>query len=115
MAEQCGLCGYAVAWKEIIYDEGRILCPACMARMYTCGLCEEIKHCAFEEDTKCNLPKVVVQTMRRGNQTIQTQVRNPERIKAICPSCKCWNQKEEFCNRECHTCGNWHEVNVSNR
>ena len=111
----CAICGFAIAWQHIIYDEGRIICPACQARMYTCSLCERVKHCAFEEDTTSSLPKVVVQQIKRGTTTIQAQVRNPERIKALCPSCKCWNVEEECCNREFQTCGNWDEVNVGRR
>ena len=113
--EICGVCGHAVPWANTVYDEGRILCPACVARMGTCTLCEEAKHCAFNEDTDCTLPKMVIRTLHQGNHTIQTQTRNPERIKAICSSCVCWNQEEEFCNRECMNCNKWREVNVENR
>lgn len=108
--EQCGLCGHAVPWPDIIYDEGRILCPACQARMGTCSLCEEAKHCIFHDDTTCTLPKVEIKTIKQGNHTIQMQVRGEARVKELCPKCTCWNQEEQCCNREFQNCGKWHEI-----
>jgi hypothetical protein len=55
------------------------------------------------------MPKQVMQTIRQGNIVMQTVVPNPERIKAFCTNCGCYNADPPMCLRQFGTCGQYNE------
>ena len=73
-------------------------CDRCNQLMKTCATCPKVQYCAFDMDPN-PMPKVVMQTVQQGNMTMQSQIKNPERIKLFCHSCKCWNE-DAGCFRE---------------
>lgn len=87
-----------------------IMCPQCYAQTKTCAMCQQAQTCPFETDTSCPLPKQVQQTIRQGNMTMQSIVKNPDRIRETCKfGCKCWS--DDFgCLKENGTCGQYEEV-----
>ena len=92
------------------YAEDRIVltCPNCAQFFNTCRLCSHAQFCEFETNPS-PLPKQVQQTIRQGNMIAQTVVRNPDRIKAFCFECPCWNTENQCCGREFGTCGRYDE------
>ena len=75
-----------------------IYCPNCINLLKTCQVCRSFQSCAFETDPN-PLPKVVTKTVRQGNMVMQAQVKNEERVKALCHTCCCWNE-EYGCMKE---------------
>ena len=97
----CEMCGKPILsgiFIEMIEDKPHIYCERCNMAIGTCATCTEITDCRFETDSSCPLPPIVVKTIRQDNAIVQMQVRNEEREKIVCPSCKCWNGEE--CNRQ---------------
>lgn len=102
----CDFCGNGLLVPQYIFnnDEWKILCPQCSEKLNTCVLCKNSTHCEFEQSNS-PLPKYIMQTIQQGGMTMQTQIRNPEREKALCPTCKCWNGSS--CERVNGTCGTY--------
>ena len=97
----CGVCGNKTL--EVIVDSVAklLICPNCYVRLSTCYGCQHGQYCAFEQDPT-PIPKVVIQTIRKGNMITQMQVKNPERIKICCSGCVCYIN--DSCERENSYC-----------
>lgn len=80
-------------------DSYLTFCQECTSKLSSCAFCLKAEVCEFETNPD-PMPKVTVQQMRQGNMVMQTQIRNPERVKKFCHSCHCWNAKEEMCFKE---------------
>lgn len=89
----CDICGNLIPTTQVVYDDGKVICPGCHTTRSICGSCIHSATCLFATDPD-PIPKVVVQQMRNGNTVIQQQVRNPAREEKFCKNCKCYN--EEF-------------------
>ena len=103
----CATCQSYIAGRAFLYEtpKGYIeVCGRCTRALPTCAGCKNGIYCAFEEDPN-PMPKVVMQTIRQGNAVMQTQVRNPERVRLLCENCPCWNTEDKVCNREFNHCG----------
>lgn len=84
-----------------------ILCESCANHIGECGTCINFKRCKFQNSPTTE-PLFIQKTIRQGNMTMQTQVKNPDRIAKTCYHCACWNTTEEYCNKEtCNTCGKY--------
>lgn len=103
----CDFCGNAMLPNQATIEEsGRISCQQCARQLSVCGSCSHATVCLFESDPS-PLPKVVVQTVRNGNMTIQQQVRNPAREEITCKKCNCYND-DWHCMRSFHSrCANF--------
>ena len=98
----CALC-HAYTLNPII-ENGKYLCQKCAEAIETCAGCEASQHCKFEEDPS-PLPKIVQKQFRQGNSIFQTTVKNPDRIRELCHTCKCWDTKLNDCGRNSNWCG----------
>ena len=85
------------------------ICGNCKQKSGTCALCEKGRRCLYQEYSG-PLPQMIMQTIRQGNAIMQTQVPNPEVIRATCHFCECWDG--EGCGREFGTCGKYQRVQV---
>ena len=92
----------------------RLMCPRCSQALNTCALCTKSARCEFEQNPS-PLPKQVQQVIRQGNMTMQTIIPNPERVKAFCFSCHCFNEEELLCRREDGWCSSYDEYIPSPR
>jgi hypothetical protein len=91
----------------IDHTTGQLLCAKCNEAYGTCSACADSNTCDFETNPS-PLPKVVVQVMRQGPVTSQTQIKNPERIAITCAvNCACYHNG--ICCKEFGTCANWKE------
>ena len=104
----CSICGSPFIRPVsyiVVGEELKAVCPNCFSHRGTCALCKSNGYCAFKEDP-IDLPHMVTKTVRQGNAVIQTQIPNPERVKATCAAkCPCYSP--EGCNREFGTCGKY--------
>lgn len=105
---QCSICGNYIAGAAPIVEtdengNGHSICANC-AQATFCQICANGGQCLFETSPD-PLPKVVFATQRQGAAVIQTQVRNPERIKKLCPECICYVDGECCKNHLC--CNNF--------
>ena len=102
---RCERCN-TITLTPIIEMEGDIvhlLCVQCASERSTCSFCSHNNGCSFENDPS-PLPKVVMQTMQQGSMYMQTQVRNPERIRETCQkNCECFDT-ENGCLRQNNYC-----------
>ena len=103
----CGICGSPMLEKAIIEQDKNgdwhKMCPQC-ANAEQCQTCIH-SYCAFEQDTNCQEPPVVMRQMRQGNMVMQQQVMNPKRVEATCrQGCPCFNEDGlddgTFCGRK---------------
>lgn len=107
--DECGICGSKMP-RGLLIDATNpadpfYICPQCEQKIGTCFTCEKAQQCSFESDPS-TLPKVIPQTIRQGNAVMQTQIRNPERVKITCEkNCACYD-KEIGCIREESQCCN---------
>lgn len=104
----CATCGSYIIDKSIFTQSPKgwlEICTKCAKALGTCAGCKLGGYCAFEQDPS-PLPKVVSQTIRQGNAVMQTQVRNPERIRLLCEKCPCFNIEDKECDRMFNTCPN---------
>jgi hypothetical protein len=90
------------------------MCPRC-ANAPRCSTCIH-SYCAFQQDTNCQEPPMVMRQMRQGNMIVQQQVMNPKRVEATCrQGCPCFNEDGlddgSFCRRqdECG-CEKYHTI-----
>ena len=105
--EECGICGKKLPKGEVIDVTNPAdvfyICPSCEQLLGTCKTCEKARKCSFNSDPS-TLPKIIPQTIRQGNTVMQTQVRNPERVKITCAkNCACYHA-EMGCLREESQC-----------
>ena len=109
----CGVCGKYIIGASFLESTGNNryleLCAQCVKAINTCAGCKNSTRCAFEEDPS-PLPKIVTQSFRQGNTVVQTQVRNPERVRLLCENCPCWDINDKACNREFNNCGGYHSI-----
>ena len=103
----CDYCGRPNA--PVVDDAGNCSCVECCNTFYTCRLCENIFQCEFENNPS-PLPRQVQQTIQRGPMTMQTVIKNPERVKQFCFPCKCFDQDDLLCRREENYCKNYIEM-----
>ena len=88
---------------EVDNDTIHLWCMNCSQERNTCSFCVHNNICSFENDPS-PLPKVVMKTMNQGNMYVQTQVRNPERIRETCQkNCECFDA-ENGCLRQNNYC-----------
>ena len=102
----CSICHRTGRVEDLLIDAktNQLICAECLAAASTCKLCAHNSSCDFETNPS-PLPKVIVQNIRQGNMTMQTQIRNPERVKITCAAgCKCYINGD--CARQVHSCGN---------
>lgn len=108
----CEICGQFIITDSVLdwdleNDKIHEVCQNCASRFNTCHTCDQTSYCDFMENPS-PIPQVVMKQVRKGNMVMQTQVRNPERIKITCENgCKCWNKEEKCCYREYNTCGQY--------
>lgn len=102
----CSYCGQAPA--RLINENLTGACPNCAQYFNTCTLCLHSANCEFQTNPS-PLPHQVQHTIRKGNMTAQTIIQNPERVKAFCVPCHCWDAESGSCNRQSGTCGNYNE------
>lgn len=105
--EVCEICGQPIL-KPIIdvstNGEFHIICQSCAKERMSCTFCSKNGLCSFENDPS-PLPKVVMQTINKGNMVMQTQVPNPDRIRETCQkNCFCFDA-EIGCLRQNNYCG----------
>jgi hypothetical protein len=114
----CGVCGNPIIEKSIIeMDENGVwheMCWQC-ANAPRCSTCIH-SYCAFQQDTHCPEPPMVMRQTRQGNMIVQQQVMNPKRVEATCrQGCLCFNEDGlddgSFCCRqnECG-CNKYHTI-----
>ena len=105
---KCDICGSLMLKNGSVIDitnenSTLIYCNRCLQLMRTCQLCSNFNRCEFETNPS-PLPKVVMKTVQQGNMTMQTQVKNEERIKLLCINCPCYDDalgcKKDF-NASC--------------
>lgn len=102
----CDYCGRSVS--SIVDQEGNCSCVECYQRFYTCYMCDHAVTCEFENNPS-PIPKQIQQTVQRGPMIMQTVIKNPDRVKAFCFPCKCFDQDELICLREDNWCKNYKE------
>lgn len=101
--ETCNICRRPIPNEHLIVVPAnpiQLYCTDCYPYIGTCATCVNGRTCAFETDTSINIPPVVTKVMRQGNMTIQTQVKNPDRIEQTCAKgCPCFTP-EGHCLKE---------------
>ena len=105
--DSCDYCGSLV--PPFVINEDALVCMNCCKSFTTCRMCEKVYECPFETDPS-PLPKVILQTMQQGPMTVQTQVRNPERVKQFCFPCECFDKEDLICRREDGWCPSYTEI-----
>lgn len=102
---KCNLCGnYIIGSAPIVeIDNGKTynICSNC-AQATACQICVNGGQCLFETSNDPT-PKMINVTQRQGPMVVQTQARNPERVKKLCTKCPCYVNEEcykdhLFCN-----------------
>lgn len=109
----CAACGqsrlidYTLVYLECPSEKPPIiLCQSCYSRINTCAFCKSSNYCDFEQNP-IQIPPIVMKTIRQGPMTMQTQIRNPDRVAETCEKgCKCWDWEEKRCLRENNWCSN---------
>lgn len=112
--DPCDICGnHIIGTKFWVIDENETkehqICGQCGQRIAQnrCIACQKANYCAFQQDTNCQLPPMVMVEMREGNAVMQTQIKNPDRIAATCAiNCDCYNKDSKICMREIGGCNN---------
>ena len=103
----CGICGSPMLEKSILdvdkNGDWHEMCAKC-AHAPHCLTCIH-SYCAFQQDTNCQEPPMVMRQMRQGNMIVQQQVMNPKRVEATCrQGCPCFNEDGlddgSFCKRQ---------------
>ena len=115
--QRCDACGqtslreYILLYRDCPSENPpQILCNSCYARYGTCAFCESANYCDFEQNPIA-IPPVVMKTVQQGYMTMQTQVRNPDRIAETCAkNCKCWDHEHGYCRREDSWCNNYKDI-----
>ena len=103
----CSICGSPIIGTVYFeHDDNMNWHEECMncVQAAPCQTCIH-QYCAFQEDTHCPEPHMVMRQMRQGNMIVQQQVINPKRVEATCrQGCPCFNEDEldsgTFCGRQ---------------
>lgn len=104
---KCDCCNASWNGEGAQLFEGDVICPSCGNSLGYCPTCELAQICPFETSSS-PVPKVILKQIKQGNMVMQTQIKNPERIKVTCESeCKCWNTEHQFCMKQDGFCANW--------
>ena len=103
----CETCGQTTLNPIVCTQEGSekyyLVCDHCAPQLNGCAICT-CETCEFQTNPSPT-PMYVMQQVRQGNAIMQTQVRNPERVKITCEAgCKCYDAVERTCNRESGCC-----------
>ena len=109
----CELCGTHVILGTIFDGMEypyHLLCNDCASKIGTCTTCTLAQICTFRTDNSVKEPPVIPQTIRQGNTIIQTQIKNPARIKLTCEKCPCY-MSGECLKEEGIGCEN-HQLNI---
>lgn len=114
--QRCDACGQNRLFEYILLyrdcpDENppKILCQSCYDKLYTCSSCKSANLCDFETNPIA-IPPIVMKTVQQGPMRMQTQIRNPDRVKATCEvNCHCWDP-EYGCLKEYGLCGKYEEL-----
>lgn len=107
----CSFCSQPQPLKETFIhtfnDKIFVLCKNCHSLIGTCHTCAKQNDCGFMADK--SEPQVVMQTVRQGMVTMQTQVKNPNLVQKHCISCKCSWGTEGNCIKEANGdgCNSW--------
>lgn len=114
---QCEICGAPMLEPFIdlsIEGEYHVICGNCASSRSSCSFCKKNTLCSFENDPS-PLPKVITKTMQQGNSYIQTQIRNPERVRETCEkNCFCFDaengclRQNNWCNKQEFSWGGSH-------
>lgn len=106
-----GLIDYILLYSDCPSESSpKILCHSCYERTNTCSFCKSSAYCDFEQNP-IQIPSIAVKTIRQGQLTMQTQVRNPDRVAETCKkNCGCWDHVENYCRRELGWCPNYKDV-----
>lgn len=115
MSNACAWCGapqgtIVIPSDELVYT----CCLNCYARLGTCAGCTHCTGCDFETNPS-PLPKQIQHTMQQGNMTMQTVIKNPERVKLTCFNCFCFDEEALQCKRELGWCSAHQEVTPYSR
>ena len=112
----CDYCGQGPGKIIITVDECdcRLMCPRCSQALNTCALCTKSVACEFQTNPS-PIPHQIMQTIRQGNMTMQTVITNPERVKAFCYNCGCFDTENIICRREDGWCPSYDEYIPSPR
>ena len=86
------------------------ICENCLKERCTCNSCTQQMFCGFLADQMT--PDYVLRQFRNGNQVIQTQVKNPDKIEIYCKVCKCWNKEQLYCMKEWGSCEHYEERHI---
>lgn len=101
----CDFCGKLIL-SGGVYENGKIFCDDCGHQLGNCVTCRQHSICTFETDPS-PVPKVIQQTVRKGNMTSSFPVKNPNRVEITCKKgCACWDE-QNGCLREFYSCGKW--------
>lgn len=109
MAENilCDFCGQPATIIDA--ETFTLFCDRCFSVTKTCGACIKSTQCDFETNPS-PLPKQVQKTVRQGNMTMQTVVKNPARIQLCCTGCDCFDIESQGCFKENGVCSNYNEI-----
>lgn len=113
----CELCGREVVGAPVLDvcgDEVHLICADCVSKGASCPTCGKSSYCAFEHDSICKEPPYVNRVIQQGNMRMQTQVRNPERVKATCFFCPCFDKDAEDPSDGCRRAGNYCSNHIYN-
>lgn len=109
--DSCFICGSPDGETPVYTADGtylKSLCKNCSKIPAQCGLCVKGQECSFQTDPS-PLSKVIVETVQKGNMTMQRQVKNPSRIEITCKQhCSCFSE-EYGCLKENGICSNYLE------
>lgn len=105
----CEKCGqqFESLLIDMTSNTPHFICEACLKSYNTCNSCSQQIFCGFSADQRT--PDYVMRQFRNGNQIIQTQIKNPDKIEIYCKGCKCWNKDNEYCMKEWGYCKNYRE------
>ena len=103
----CTICGKVIVSNPYLIsnnDSWNMVCGECVQQLNTCRNCQNSQSCDFETNPS-SLPKAVMKRFQQGNQIIQTQIKNEERIRQTCEkNCCCWDVKNRVCRKEYNYC-----------
>lgn len=101
----CAFCGQPHQQIEMVCfiddnEKSTLICPQCYGHIGTCVLCQYKAECGFQNDH--SEPQIVMQTIRQGMMTMQTQVKNPNLVQKHCVNCRCSydNNNQPVCMKE---------------
>lgn len=104
----CEICGKHLLLNDCIIEVGisapyHTLCTSCSEAIGGCRACKYADICSFRTDSSIQEPPLIVQTIQQGNTRVQTQIKNPARIKLTCEKCDCYHG-EECCKETINRC-----------